>query len=296
MNAELSLVSPTNTHVPQAAPLKRCAIVGTAQSWKQTPWHDATLEVWCLNDAYLIGVPKADRWYDLHPLHQMHFRGGSELVVSAKEVPVGSYVRPQGHLDWLRSRPIPVYLAEARPDFPTSKAFPTQAVLDYFAPYWPMRLQRDGSITAGKDYEVSTPSWMLMQAIMEGYQEIHIYGIHLATQWEYLQQRPNFEFLLGIAAGKGIKIVLPQSTPICRGAYRYAFDPKIDLPVQAAELEIAKIKEAGLVLRRELETLPWHAWQRKKAIAARLQYWDVALLDAKAQHQRASLKVQGVVS
>lgn len=270
-----------------APPLKRCAIIGTAQSWAQCPWQDTTLEVWCLNDAYLIGgIPRADRWFDLHPFHQMIFRPADQRVVPPSEgIPIGGYLRPHGHLDWLRSRPFPVYLQEHKPEWPNYRPFPIQAILDYFQPYWPYRLTRQGVI-AGKDYETSSPAWMVMLAIMEGYREIHVYGIHLSTDWERQEQRHNFEWLLGLAAGMGIKIVLPEATPICQARFRYAYEPKADLPLQEAERTIGLIKQEGAKLHQELATLPWHAWERKKDVAARLKQLDVDLADARGQQNR----------
>lgn len=287
--SDLSLV--THTKMPEPAPLKRVAIIGTAQSWKACPWHDTSLEVWGLNDAYLIGVPRANRWYDLHPVHQMLFRPPNGHIDPAS-VPAGVYVRPADHLQWLKSRPMPVYLAQGRSDWPTSQTFPRQAILDAFAPYWPMRLTRQGTIEPGPDYEVSTPSWMLMHAIVEGYQEIHIYGIHLATEWEYLQQRPNFEFLMGIAAGKGIKLVLPQSTPICKAGYRYAFEPKIDVPLQRLEQELQATKQRGAVLQKQLSALPWYARQRRQDLTAQLQRLNVIVTDTRQAQSRVRVQME----
>lgn len=273
--------------VEAGAPLlKRCAIIGTAPSWKQCPWHDMTMEKWGLNDGYLLGVPHADRWYDLHPIHQMSFRPSGQRVVPPQEVPVGAYLRPEGHLEWLRTRPIPVYIPQARPDWPTSRTFPKDEILAFFAPYWPLRVTKANAVEPGPDYEVSTPAWMLMQAIMEGYTEISVFGIHLATQWEYVEQRPNFEWLLGVAAGRGVKIVLPAAAPICRARYRYAFEPKADIPHQVVQRRIEAVKAEGLALRRKHATLPWYARDTKKDLEARLGVLDVDLLDARGEQQR----------
>ena len=281
----------TQTQMSQPAPIKRVAIIGTAESWKCCPWQDQTLEIWGLNDAYLIGVPRATRWYDLHPTHQMHFRPPNQRQVPAGEIPMGAYVRPEGHLEWLRTRPMPTFVNQARPDWPTSHTFPMDAILEWFKPHWPYRLTRRGVIEPGPDYEVSSPSWMLMHAIMEGYTEIHVYGIHLATQWEYVQQRPNFEFLLGVAAGKGVKIVLPQGTPICKAGYRYAFEPKADLPLQQLEQDIMQIKMEGLALKQAYAKLPWYARGKRADLEKQIQRADVALADVRQAHQRAALQI-----
>jgi hypothetical protein len=289
----MSETTVTNTAMTTPAPLKRCAIIGTAPSWSQCPWQDKTIEVWGLNDAYLIGVPRADKWFDLHPFHQMSFRPRDQRVVDPQTVPLGVYLRPEGHLEWLKTRAMPVILAEARKDFPTSVTFPKAQLLEWFKPFWPLRYSRKGTVGPGPDYEVSTPAWMLMLAIAEGYQEIHIYGIHLATQWEYVQQRPNFEFLIGLATGRGIKIVLPESAPICKASYQYAFEPKADLPVQQAQLTIDRIKQDGAQIHQALAKLPWYARHQKADLTARLETLDVALLDAKQVLTRTSLQAMG---
>lgn len=274
----------TDTAFPTPNTLKRCAILGTAQSWTQCPWADQTLETWTLNDGYVLGMPRISRHYDIHPFHQMQFRPAEQRVIGssqAHEVQIGAYLRPTTHLEWLRTRPFPVFLNQARTDYPTSQTFPIDQILEFFKPHWPWRLTRKGQIVPGGDYEVSTPSWMLMHAIMEGYGEIHIYGIHLATEWEYLQQRPNFEWLLGFAAGRGAKIVLPASAPICKAAYRYAFELKADLPQQRLSQQMAKIKQEGAQLKQELATVPWYRPGRKKDLSTRVQTLDIELLDAR---------------
>lgn len=270
-----------------APPLKRCAIIGTAPSWKQCPWQDTSMEVWGLNDGYLLGVPRADRWYDLHPIHQMNFRPTGQRVVPVEQAPpVGVYLRPEGHLEWLQSRPCPVYVQAARPEWPTSRTFPRDEILAFFRPYWPLRYQKNGAVTPGPDYEVSTPAWMLMHAIVENFSEISVWGIHLATAWEYQIQRPNMEWLLGLAAGLGIKVILPERAPICKSSYRYAYEPKADLPAQAVQRKIEAIKAEGLKLRHQHAKLPWRAFSTKRDLEARLQALDTTLLDARGESQR----------
>ena len=280
----------TTTAMLSPTPLKRCAILGTAETLRMCPWGDTTLEVWALNDAYMLQIPRADRWYDLHPFHQMFFRsatpGGPGSSGSQAEVPLGVYLRPEGHLHWLQTRGFPVYLSEARKDYPTSRPFPKQAVLDFWAPYWPLRLSRRGVIQPGPDYEVSTPAWMLMHAVAEGYTEIHIYGIHLATEWEYTVQRPNFEFLMGVAAGRGVRFVVPEPAPICKADYQYAFAPKADLPKQQLERDIARIKQEGMTLRQQYAAAPWYARSARTDLTVRLQHLDAVLADTRMAMDR----------
>ena len=273
--------------------MKRCAIIGTAQSWQLTPWADKTLEIWTLNDGYVLGYPRIDRHYDVHPMHQMNFRPQGQKTVNPDDVPFGSYLRPAGHLEWLRTRPFPVYLMAPQDParWPNARVFPMGQILAAFKGAWPYRLQRSGQIVDGKDYEVSTPALMLMHAIVEGYDEVHIYGIHLATEWEYVQQRPNMEFLIGYAAGKGIKVVLPETTPICKSHFRYAYELKADIPLQELQHKIARVKHAGAIVQQELAALPKWNVARRKDLDARRLHLDVELADLRQQLGRAQLAV-----
>lgn len=286
----LTLTAPTATPIDPAmlaaAPLRRCAIIGTAQSWNQCPWEDQGLEVWSLNDAYLRGIPRMTRWYDLHPPHQWVTQAAAQARISTGALgriamPAGGYLRPDTHAQWLATRPCPVYVLQPRPDWPTSRAFPFAEILQAFAPMWPWRRQRSGQILAGTDYETSTPAWMLLHALLEGYQEIHVYGIHLATEWEYLEQRPNFEWLLGLAAGRGVKIVLPQMAPICRAPFRYGIELKADVPVKMLTHQMEQIKAEGALVRQRHEALPrWQIGARCNA-RARLARLDLELTDTR---------------
>ena len=90
---------------------KRIAIIGTAPTFRSTPWDDPTLEVWCLNDFWVLKQGRADRWFDLHPLDKMHFRDPAKKKVFASDIPPGFFVRPQGHVEWLRAQgPGPIWL------------------------------------------------------------------------------------------------------------------------------------------------------------------------------------------
>src|SRR5690349_21053380 len=97
--------------------MKRVCIVGTAPSWKETPWHDPSLEIWGLNDGYMLGYPRANRWYELHPFDKMWFRPKTQKAIKASDIPVGFYVRPEGHDEWLKKQAetIPVFLQKEPP-------------------------------------------------------------------------------------------------------------------------------------------------------------------------------------
>lgn len=275
---------------------KRIAIVGTAQSWINTPWTDTGLEIASLNDAYrLKGFVRADRWYDFHPLNKFTYTEGKQIY--AHQIEPGTYVRPADHLAWLAKQVIPIYL---HPDYqtqhpeaanwPHAHAFPKAAIEEHFGRYF-----------------TSSPGWMLAQFILEGYREIHIYGIHLATESEYIEQRPNFEFLIGSVLGptkrritvkQGMRryetqdgiVVLPEASPVLSSDFQYAFEPR-----PRAVLEPLKWDAHRYAVKREraidmLKTKPW--WKSGKQAQQDLWRWDAHAADVNQQMQRITLQQQ----
>lgn len=243
----------------------RYAIVGTANSWRRTPWTDPGLTIASLNDAYRMqGFVRADEWFDLHPLD--HFYHPEGQAVYAHQVPVGHYCRPKDHLTWLGTQPIPVWL---HPDYltqhpaaatwPGARAFPKAAVETHFGRYF-----------------TSSPGWMLAKAVMDGYRDISIFGIHLATEHEYIEQRPNFEYLIGCVLGAGKKtitvkdgmrhyesadghIALPEESPVLQSDFQYAFDVRPAAKLEPVKWELHKLQLKHGRRMEALKRRPWYS-------------------------------------
>ncbi len=202
-NADHSITALTNPNgaatVPERPPWSfrfsgkdKVAIVGFAQSHRdQAPFQDPAFEIWGLNNAYIFMPPRphvggriAERWFEIHSDDQF----GWDLR------------RPGQHVAWLAKFPGPLYLLEARRDMPNSIRYPIEDIVSRYGAY----------IT-------SSPAYMLLMAMAEGFKEIHIYGIDLATDSEYADQRPNLEFLIGVAIAKGHQIFLPPGCQLLQG-------------------------------------------------------------------------------
>ena len=113
--------------VPVPTPKRKaCAIVGTAQTWKLAPWNDPSVDILGLNDGYVLGMrqghpnglPRMSVWFDLHPFAQMSFHAAHKRTVLASEIPQGAYLRPEGHLQWMKAQGFspmpPEYVAMGR--------------------------------------------------------------------------------------------------------------------------------------------------------------------------------------
>ena len=72
----------------------------------------------------------------------------------------------------------------------------------------------------GALYLTSSPTYMMSQAISEGFTHIGIYGVDLAiSNHEYFWQRPCMEAWVGFAKGRGITIEMPDVCPVGKSDY-----------------------------------------------------------------------------
>lgn len=163
---------------------KRVAIVGFAESSRAfAPFDDPSVEIWGQNALYRPGfLKRADRWFEIH---------NRALI----ETPLEGR-RPAGYMDWLRAFDGPVYMQQAWADIPNSARYPLERVADLVGPYL-----------------TSSVAMMIGLAILEGFEEISLWGVDMAYE-EYAGQRAGCEYLLGFARGRGITILLPETSPL----------------------------------------------------------------------------------
>jgi hypothetical protein len=250
-------------------PEKRIAIIGTAPTRRLVPYDDPTLELWHLNDSWVLNVPRADRWFDLHPINKMWFRAKDQPVFSG-DVPAGYFVRPAGHLEWLRKQTIPVYVQDAAAlGSPSAVTFPRERCEKEIYPTY-----------------CSSPAWMVALALLEGVTELHIYGIHLATEWEYVNQRPNFEALLTLAAARGVKVVLPKGCPLLRASHQYGFEEDPDTPKTALKRRMERIQYEMALVNKRAKKRKWYQ-RRDPNVASRLAFLQAQLMDCQLGIQHA---------
>jgi hypothetical protein len=118
-------------------------------------------------------------------------------------------------LCWLKTHPGPIITSRAHPDYPGLVEFPLEAVLNEFQ----------------FDYFNSTAAYAVVYAIHLGVEKISIFGNDFTypNAHDAEKGRACVEFWLGIAAARGIKISLPQTTSLMdavmgREARLYGYD------------------------------------------------------------------------
>ena len=247
---------------------KRICIVGTAPTWVDAPWDDPSIEMWLLNDMHVLKPKRADRWFDLHPFDKFHFSTPGKKVLK-HDVPAGAFIRPAGHIEWLRSQTIPVYVQDATwLGTPNARTFPREDVIKAVGPHF-----------------ASSPAWMVGLALMEGATEIQIFGIHLATEWEYLKQKPNMAFLLGLAAGRGVRIVVPKTAPLLRESHQYAYQDDPDVPKITVQRQIEGLQQQLAIVQRQIAARKWYQW-RDPNLASRKAWLTAQIGDAQYALQK----------
>lgn len=181
-------------------PYKKVAIVGFADTKSEAPYPDPTWEIWGLNDLHGT-IPRYDRWFDIHP--RSNIEQDCNLMRNKGVTPPENI-----GLNGLKKLNVPIYMHDHFDDIPNSIKFPLDEVVKSFQ---------------FGEYMTNSVSYMIALAILEGYQEISVYGVDMAVGGEYVEQRPSCEYWLGIAAGRGIKLYIPPASDLCHTRFMYGF-------------------------------------------------------------------------
>lgn len=173
----------------------KVAIVGLSPSTRHLipDW-----EIWALpwDREY---APRASRLFEMHPR-------------SLLEKPES--LRAPDYFKTLAEFPQPIYTQEHWDDVPASIAFPLDDVRQTVFKGFP-RARWSTQV----DWYNSSPAYMLALAIHEGAETIGLFGIDVRDDSEFAYESPCLEYLIGLAVGKGIEVVIPEG-PTALGMFR----------------------------------------------------------------------------
>lgn len=160
---------------------RRVAVVGLSHSNKWAPFGDPSWEVWCLrHDPRWFD---ARRVYELHDLDWIEENGGQPALNKLAEiVDLG----------------IPLYMRLAY--FDGVRQYPIESVI----------------AAVGRDYFESSIAMMFAHALAEGVEHIGLWGVAMKANSEYAYQRPNMEWLIGLAQGRGVRVDIPETDPLLK--------------------------------------------------------------------------------
>ncbi len=194
------------------------AIIGFTQHSYEAPWKHPEWDFFGLNDLHQVFEQQMPGCFQTDQVQwfQLHRRGyGGEF---------GEYpgARDGTHAEWLTKQTCPIWQWETDPLIPSSRAYPIREVLN-------MRHPLTGELLCPERYMNNSISWMLALAILQGYQQIGLFGVDMAMdgvhgESEYGWQRPSVEFWIGVARGLGIKVVMPEVSEVLKCGYLYGYD------------------------------------------------------------------------
>jgi len=146
-------------------------IVGTAPSIKDTPFDDESFEIWAISTALTREeCGRVDRAFEMHPRRYW----GIPAVTERLNEFAG-----------------PMYMQDHYDEIPNSVKFNYAEVREKY--YHP---------TMGDNIFVGTTMvWMILLALYEGYTDISLYGVHMAHDTEYINQRATVGWALGLIQG-----------------------------------------------------------------------------------------------
>lgn len=229
----------------------KLAIVGFAPNWDKAPFEDTDFEIWGLNELYKYfgnhEKARADRWFEIH-----------NRKTPTKSVPE--------HTEWIKKCPMPVYMHEHYDDTPNSLPYPLKEVLQFVQDKGlTLDTITDGQVVSIQNkYATNSITWMILLGWMEGFKEIHIYGVDLACKEEYLYQRPNLEYYIGAMQRDGVKVVTPDTCDLLKASVLYGF---------------ADANKFRLKMKDRIEELK----KRKPAIFAEIQKHNMKIQELQAK-------------
>lgn len=161
--------------------MKKVAILGTAPSAKFAPFNDPSWIIWGVG-ARLDCVTRADRWYELHRLDGEPIQWATEWRASMKQ--------------WCMDCELWMIHPE-----PLADRIVQMNIKPLIEKY-------------GTFFMTSSFSWMMAQALEEGFSEIGLWGVDMEYGTEYRQQRTGLRHFIEIAKLMGIKVTRVVSSGI----------------------------------------------------------------------------------
>lgn len=169
-------------------PPRKIAILGSAvSSVGLAPIHDPSWEIWACSPANK-GIPRCDVWFELHNVELKLREGLAEWM------------------EYLKQQPR-VYMQKASPEFPGAVEYPLKQMLEKWGPFW----------------WTSQISYMIALAIEQKPEAIGLYGVDMAANSEYNQQRLACQFFIREILQSDIKLVVPKESDILEPAPLYGY-------------------------------------------------------------------------
>lgn len=199
--------------------LKQIAIVGTAPHRAEAPFTDKTWTIWACSPGNM-DLPRFDVFFEPHDMDELRRDG----------------ILQDPYEPWLKTDRGKMMFTDKVYDWiPNCVPLPKDKLVEEFGEY----------------FFTSTPAYMMAMAILQNPDRIGIYGIDMATDEEYLYQRPGMQFFLTECARRKIEVILPPSSHLTV-RYRHYGEPH-------GRTEIALLERLKILKSRKEQKLSEHA-------------------------------------
>ena len=185
-------------------PLK-VAICGTSpSSCQKAPYDNEAWEIWSLGGNIHLGK-RFTRWFEMHTQRVLRNAGTWDVM-----------------FQFFGECKEKLVLGHPCDELPNATPYPIEEIKAKFGKYF-----------------TSSIAYMIALAIHEGATEIGLWGIDMLADEEYGGHRPCCEYLLGIAQGKGINVIVAEESPLlhCERMYAYEY-PELSAEIAGRMKEI----------------------------------------------------------
>lgn len=185
---------------------KELIILGSGPEFMACPFDK---ETWIIGKLLML-KDKDNNPFNLKRIDRIYSMDEIETMLTVRR---GMFTTEQ-FVDAINKTGVPYISTKTREDIPLSEAFPIMEIIDKFKlPYFE-----------------NTITYMIIQAIDEGFTDIHLYGIAQMGAHEYTRERRCVEYWLGIAAGMGIAINIMTPSALLKGdsPYMYGYTKTFD--------------------------------------------------------------------
>lgn len=215
---------------------KTVALLGNADSTLQFAEGTKAREVWVIGGSYhKFPLERITRIYELHPRWML-----------------ADPAYNPGHLEWLENEK-PEHIRVVGYD-----DYPLQGALAFC-----------GNVRRGdgpNPYFTSSIDFLIAAALLEGFGRIELYGLDMGTSTEHKYQLPGASFWLGLAAGRGVEVWMPENCSLLRGRV-YAFEEGAQMiSRQKAEYELVDYTNQKNKALARVQNLQGIAQERRRML------------------------------
>jgi len=186
------------------------AIVGFAENTRELHKNSDVDEVWSLNRCWELDW-NVDRIFEMHGLDYIRDPNNQDTKASLAK-------GKTTHWEWLQNNHnIPIITLERFSEIPCCVPYPLNDVIANVY----------GNVYRGAERMrlfASTFDYMIALAIYEKANRIEIYGFEMMTGTEYQYQQNSGNLLMGIAAGRGIDVVISEKSVLIPRMKLYGYE------------------------------------------------------------------------